>query len=127
MTVGINMLGLYLLGMFMTETDRIEVSKFLTFFFCKNFSVQFRSLRFHAMYIPGAFSHEPSFYIFYLSKSRNPIAFSNLFLIPGDLPGFHRKLIKVCSRTMLTQLVRPHSFPRDQFRSEWINTTRKSW
>jgi hypothetical protein len=22
--------------------------------------------------------------------------------------------------------IRPHSFPRDQFRSEWINTTRKS-
>jgi hypothetical protein len=22
--------------------------------------------------------------------------------------------------------LRPHSFPRDQFRSEWINTTRKS-
>jgi hypothetical protein len=33
-----------------------------------------------------------------------------------------------CLRKKLghADILRPHSFPRDQFRSEWINTTRKS-
>jgi dipeptide/tripeptide permease len=32
----------------------------------------------------------------------------------------------VCPPAHATPPLRPHSFPRDQFRSEWINTTRKS-
>jgi hypothetical protein len=35
----------------------------------------------------------------------------------------HVRSVGVC---LVISLLRPHSFPRDQFRSEWINTTRKS-
>jgi hypothetical protein len=38
----------------------------------------------------------------------------------------HQGIKTIYQTRWRTLWLRPHSFPRDQFRSEWINTTRKS-